>query len=51
MTVETFPSLILVTDLINGQLVKEKYIGYTEKQAKKLFKKKYGKRSTRRCTK
>lgn len=41
MTVTVYPSLILVSDIINGQYIKEKYIGYTRKQAEKRFKKKY----------
>jgi hypothetical protein len=40
MTVTVYPSLILVSDIIDGQYVKEKYIGYTQKQAEKRFMKK-----------
>ena len=39
MTVEIKPNFILITDIIAGILVHKKYIGYTEKQAVKLFKK------------
>lgn len=37
MTVEIKPGFILVSDIIDGQLVKEKYIGYSVREAKKLF--------------
>jgi len=41
MTVEIKPQFILISDIINNHLVKEKYIGYSVKEAKKLFKTKY----------
>ena len=41
MTIEVKPNFILITDIIDGHLVKEKYIGYSEIKAKKLFKSKY----------
>ena len=41
MSVEVKPQFILITDVINGYLVKEKYIGYTINEAKRRFKLKY----------
>jgi|TARA_Y100001963_G_scaffold119830_1_gene167254 hypothetical protein len=41
MRVEVKPQFILITDVINGYLVKERYIGYTINEAKKRFKYKY----------
>ncbi len=41
MSVEVKPQFILITDVINGYLVKEKYIGYTINEAKRKFKLKY----------
>ena len=41
MTVEHYPSLILITDIIEGVFVKQKYIGYTETEAKEMFRRKY----------
>lgn len=32
---------ILVSDIIKGQYIKERYSGYTKAQAKKLFKNKH----------
>jgi hypothetical protein len=50
MTVEVKPSFTLITDFINGEFVKEKYIFYTKKGAIKKFKQKYyGKRNVRRA--
>ena len=36
---KTINGTIVISDIINGYLVTEKYIGYTETQAIKLFKK------------
>lgn len=41
MRVEVKSQFILITDVINGYLVKERYIGYTINEAKKRFKLKY----------
>lgn len=41
MTVIVYPSLILVSDIINGQYIAEKYIFYTRKQAERMFREKY----------
>lgn len=41
MITEIKPSFILITDIINGVYVKEKYIGYSLTESKKRFKKKY----------
>ena len=41
MIVEHYPSLILITDITEGVLVKQKYIGYTETEAKEIFRRKY----------
>ena len=37
MTVEVKPNFILVSDIIDNQLVKKKYIGYDVDEAKELF--------------
>ena len=39
MTVEKIKhnSHIVITDIVNGQLIKKVYIGYTIKESKKLF--------------
>ena len=36
---KTINGIIVVSDIINGYFVTEKYIGYTKTQAIKLFKK------------
>ena len=41
MTIEIKTQFILITDIINGYLVKEKYIGYSIYEAKRRFKYKY----------
>ena len=38
MTIEHKPNFILITDIIDNQLIKEKFIGYTEKEAIRIFK-------------
>ena len=45
MTVErSFPSgMLIITDIINGQLVKERYMGFTVREAKRLFREEHGK--------
>ena len=41
MIVEHYPSLILIKDIIEGETVKQKYIGYTEIEAKEMFRRRY----------
>ena len=41
MTIEIKTQFILITDIINGYLVKERYIGYSINEAKRRFKYKY----------
>ena len=36
---KTINGIIIISDIIKGYLVTEKYIGYTKQQAIKLFKK------------
>ena len=43
MNIEKKENFILITDIIDWYLVQEKFIGYTIKQAKQCFKKKYQK--------
>jgi len=38
MTVEKTNQFILISDIIDNQYIKQKYIGYSVTQAKKLFK-------------
>ena len=40
MTIEHKTNFILITDIVDNQFIKVKYIGYTEKQAIKMFKEK-----------
>jgi hypothetical protein len=37
VTIEVKSQFILVADIIDGKLVKKKYIGYTKAEAKKKF--------------
>lgn len=42
ITIKIVPTgMIVVSDIINGQRVKEKYIGYSLGEAKRKFRKKY----------
>ena len=41
MTIEVKPAFTLITDIINGVYVKEKYVFYNKKGAIKKFKQKY----------
>ena len=43
MTIEHKTNFILITDIVDNQFIKVKYIGYTEKQAIKMFKEKESK--------
>ena len=38
MNIEHKPNFILITDIIDNQFIKEKFIGYTEKEAIRIFK-------------
>ena len=38
MNIEHKPNFILITDILDNQFIKEKFIGYTEKEAVKIFK-------------
>ena len=38
MTIEHKPNFILITAIKDNQFIKEKFIGYTEKEAVKIFK-------------
>ena len=38
MTIEHKPNFILITDIVDNQFVKETFIGYTEKEAVRIFK-------------
>ena len=38
MTIEHKTNFILITDIKDNQLIKEKFIGYTEKEAIRIFK-------------
>lgn len=39
MTITKTQNGIYISDIINGYLVKRLYVGYTKREAKKLFKK------------
>lgn len=42
MTIEkTFQGAILIRDVVDGYMVYEQYMGYTKREAVKLFKQKY----------
>lgn len=38
MTVEKTNQFILISDIVNNQYIKQKYIGYSIKDCKKMFK-------------
>lgn len=38
MTIERKNNFILISDIVNNQFIKQKYIGYSVTEAKKLFK-------------
>ena len=38
MNIEHKPNFILITDIVDNQFVKEKFIGYSEKEAVRIFK-------------
>ena len=38
MTIEHKPNFILITDILDNQFIKEKFIGYSEKEAIRIFK-------------
>ena len=39
MTVANHNGIILICDIVDGGLIRRKYIGHTEREAKRLFKK------------
>ena len=38
MNIEHKANFILITDILDNQFIKEKFIGYTEKEAIRIFK-------------
>ena len=38
MTIEHKPNFILITDILDNQFIKEKFIGFSEKEAIRIFK-------------
>ena len=38
MNISTYEGTITITDIVDGEYIKHRYLGFTQKEAKRLFK-------------
>ena len=38
MNISTYEGIIIITDIVDGEYIKQRYMGFTQKEAKRLFK-------------